>query len=60
MHVPGSNSDGNAFNYDHYLDNLLFVEEGFHWLSMCNKLLLAYLLEKQSYKISPKSHTNLV
>ena len=39
MPAPRPNTDGSAIDYDHYLDDLLFVQEDRPWLEMCGRML---------------------
>ena len=52
--LPLPNADGSLVDYDHYLDDLLFVQEDREWLRVCGGMLLA-LLRDQGYIISHKS-----
>ena len=52
--LPLPNADGSLVDYDHYLDDLLFVQEDREWLRVCGGMLPA-LLRDQGYIISHKS-----
>ena len=54
MPHPRPNTDGSAVDYDHYLDDLLFVQEDRPWLEMCGRML-PRVLQHQGYIISQKS-----
>ena len=54
MPAPRPNTDGSAIDYDHYLDDLLFVQEDRPWLEMCGRML-PEILQLQGYIISHKS-----
>ena len=54
MPHPRPNADGSAVDYDHYLDDLLFVQENRPWLEMCGGML-PKILQHQGYIISQKS-----
>ena len=48
---PLPNTDGSLVDYDHYLDDLLFVQEDREWLRTCGGML-PVLLQNQGYIIS--------
>ena len=54
MPGPRPNTDGSAVDYDHYPDDLLFVQEDRPWLEMCGRML-PEILQLQGYIISHKS-----
>ena len=54
MPGPRPNTDGSTVDYDHYLDDLLFVQEDGPRLEMCGRML-PEVLQLQGYIISHKS-----
>ena len=52
--LPAGYSDWEEVDFDHYLDDLLFVEEDREWLECCGPLLAEYL-KIEGFVISGKS-----